>query len=421
VYDPDSLGTPVWTSQKNVPKIKEVLGVNLEARLLLLVDTAKNLVAVDLESRGIRTQANGVESAVIVPNGSVYLVNAARRITRVDAGTPQPYRAPLPMAPAFQAGTLGDRYAAVLRTKPPTLLVLNPDRQVHAADVSDGEFATTYWGDLLAAAAGDKVMLYETGDPFAVRSVKVSAKARHVAFSPSGHRMYVATDDPGIEVFDRYSLEPLTGIQLPGPAVALRTDGSGRWMLARHPVADSAWVIDLATGKLAATVATDWADDLPTVAGAATLLLRQDGDLIATDLGRSNHPERGRLNAADDFWIVTTWLPRERLSQAAAAAESALVAQDSQLVADSQATAPPTTAKLYLQVSSSQNVEWSKELAKQLSAAGYPAQVLDPTTADEGYRVVVGPFPTREEAEEAGRKLGRPYFVLTNPKIAGAR
>ena len=69
-------------------------------------------------------------------------------------------------------------------------------------------------------------------------------------------------------------------------------------------------------------------------------------------------------------------------------------------------------------VSSSQNADWSRELSKQLTAAGYPSQVLDPGTVDEGYRVVVGPYANREEAEEIGRKLGRPYFVLTNPKIA---
>lgn len=68
-------------------------------------------------------------------------------------------------------------------------------------------------------------------------------------------------------------------------------------------------------------------------------------------------------------------------------------------------------------MSSSQSAEWSRDFAKQLSDAGFPAKVIDPTTPDEGYRVIVGPYGTREAAEETGRKLGRPYFVLTNPPI----
>jgi hypothetical protein len=37
--------------------------------------------------------------------------------------------------------------------------------------------------------------------------------------------------------------------------------------------------------------------------------------------------------------------------------------------------------------------------------------VLEPTGPDEGYRVVLGPYASREEAESAGRKLGRPFFI----------
>ena len=35
------------------------------------------------------------------------------------------------------------------------------------------------------------------------------------------------------------------------------------------------------------------------------------------------------------------------------------------------------------------------------------------TTPEDGFRVVVGPYSTREEADAAGRRLGRPYFILT--------
>jgi cell division protein FtsN len=40
------------------------------------------------------------------------------------------------------------------------------------------------------------------------------------------------------------------------------------------------------------------------------------------------------------------------------------------------------------------------------------ATVLPPATADEMYRVVLGPYATREEAETTGRKLGMPYWIF---------
>jgi len=297
------------------------------------------------------------------------------------------------------------------------MLILGSDRQLSSAEVGAGFATATYWADLVAVTDRNRVTLYRTEDPFDSRSFETEGDVRQVVFSPSGHRLYVAHTDPRIDVIDRYSLDRLATIRLPGTPRALRVDGTGRWLLAQPESGDSAWVIDAATNGRVATIDTEWSDDLPTVAGAATLLTRRDGDLIASDLSRASRPELGRvIGGGEDEWLVTGWLPRDRMTLAAAVAESVLVRQDSLLVADSQAVAPGGD-RLYLQVSSSRNAEWTRELARNLTAAGYPTRVLEPTGDEEGYRVVIGPFPTRDEAEETGRKLGRPYFVLTNPPI----
>jgi len=68
---------------------------------------------------------------------------------------------------------------------------------------------------------------------------------------------------------------------------------------------------------------------------------------------------------------------------------------------------------VYLQVSSSQNPAWATELADKLRAAGLPASVLAPTRGDEAHRVVLGPYATREQAEETGRKIGMPSFIVS--------
>ncbi len=72
-----------------------------------------------------------------------------------------------------------------------------------------------------------------------------------------------------------------------------------------------------------------------------------------------------------------------------------------------------TGGKLYVQVSSSQNQEWAQALAKQLKDGGFPASVLEPKTSDESYRVVIGPYLTREDADAVGKRLGRSYFIIS--------
>jgi hypothetical protein len=103
-------------------------------------------------------------------------------------------------------------------------------------------------------------------------------------------------------------------------------------------------------------------------------------------------------NGAADLWVLTTWLPRGVPSSVAST-----TAADS---AGAGAEGP-----LYVQVSTSQNPEWSGHLADDLTRAGLAARVLPPQHPDDGYRVVLGPYATREQAEATGRRLGRPFWI----------
>jgi cell division septation protein DedD len=67
---------------------------------------------------------------------------------------------------------------------------------------------------------------------------------------------------------------------------------------------------------------------------------------------------------------------------------------------------------VYLQVSRSQNPAWAQALAGEIRDEGFPALVLTPRAGEEAYRVVVGPYSSREAAEAAGRQLGRPSFIF---------
>ena len=76
-----------------------------------------------------------------------------------------------------------------------------------------------------------------TATATAIGAIPVSGTAKAVMFSPSGHRLYVAHDDDGLLVLDRFSGERARRtIDLPGPAMGLRGDRFGQWLLVRPAV-----------------------------------------------------------------------------------------------------------------------------------------------------------------------------------------
>jgi septal ring-binding cell division protein DamX len=151
-------------------------------------------------------------------------------------------------------------------------------------------------------------------------------------------------------------------------------------------------------------VDVEWDDDLPAVVSPNTLLTRRGKQVVAVDLGAEGFPVRGTVEGGvADTWLPLTWHPPQEENVPLTADSAALAA-----AADSA-----RAASVYLQVSSSQNPAWAEELSQKLRAAGLPAEVLKPARSDEAYRVVLGPYATREQAEETGRGIGMPSFVVT--------
>jgi hypothetical protein len=127
------------------------------------------------------------------------------------------------------------------------------------------------------------------------------------------------------------------------------------------------------------------------------LIFRRGEDVVAVRPDSLN--EVGRVkNSAADLWVLTSWLPRGVPASTVAAGAAS---------ADSVGAEGP----LYVQVSTSQNPEWSGHLADDLNRAGLAARVLPPQHPDDGYRVVLGPYATRSQAEATGRRLGRPFWI----------
>jgi hypothetical protein len=219
-----------------------------------------------------------------------------------------------------------------------------------------------------------------------------------VGLSPSGHRVYVATATPELLLLERTSLETAGRLRLPGRAGTMRADPLGRFLLIRPVRGDSVWLVDPAEPHLLGTVPAAWRDDLPAVAPDGSILVADGQDIAA--YAPDSLTVSGRVSAgARDRWLAAAWDPRRPALQ---------------LATDTAQAAPvPTGQAIYVQVSSTANEAWARDAAQNLRAAGMQASVLTPVAADDPYRVVLGPYLTREAAEAAGRKLGRPFWIFT--------
>ena len=403
LYRVPSLDSAAWKAADPLPPVATPIGANPEQGLVFALDRKNNVVALDLDTRRVRTYLENVRYATLGPDGALYAIDTGSTVTQLVRRTPVRFRSKLQGKPTQLHGTMEGALLARLGGNRPALEFLGSDQAPTSTSVPEGQLASTFLGDLVAVAADTAIVLYSPQNKSKPRSIPVEGDARAVMFSPSGHRIYIARAAAPLLVLDRFEGTRLREIELPGPARALRGDLYGNWLLVQPEVGDSVWVIDVGTGKYLGSTAARWTDDLPAVAPPHTLLVRRGADLVALDLS-AGFPQLGRVNGgAADFWLPLAWHPAQENELRIEADSSALAASDT----------GPARPTVYLQVSSSQNPTWANELSDKLSAAGLPAAVLSPRRSGEVFRVVLGPYATREQAEATGRKLGMPSFIVT--------
>ncbi len=357
--------TPVEGVLKGkLPPVERVVGLDPESEFLFVRTAKHELLGLDLGSGRLDTIGTNITQAALGPDGTLYAVDSSRHVVSLSRRTRFAWPQALTALPRDLFGAADQHLVGVIPQD--RLLVAAADQPPTVRPIAvGGDVVATRWGDLVAVASDSGVTFY---DPLGHRDpafVKLSDAPRALAFSPSGHRIYVARRNmAGLAVVDRYERKELDGVALPGPVAALRLDPLGRWLLARPAVGDSAWIVDLPIKRHTGIVPTEWKSDLPAI----------------------------------DLWVLTSWLPRGVPASTVSSAS-----------ADSAGTG--AEGPLYVQVSTSQNPDWSGHLADDLTRAGLAARVLPPQHPDDGYRVVLGPYATRAQAEATGRRLGRPFWI----------
>ena len=404
LYELPSLDEVSWRFDTPGLVTDRLVGFAADDDVIYVLTPGQQLIALDLMAGRARPADTLVRAAALGPDGTVLFVRTNGALAALSGRRAIPLGRTADQEVEALFGGSGGKLVAVLRGDSGRTIAVSASGALGPGrPLPNGPLALAPWGDAVAVATDTGLVVVDLLRDTPNRRVGLRGAARAVAFSSSGHRIYVATDQPAVLMVDRFELRRLGTIALPAAVSELRADPFGGWLLGR--AADSVVVIPQGGGT-ARVVAGGWAPDLPAGGPDRTLLVRRRDDVVALD--RDSLAPRGRVRGgAVDRWLVVQWDPRRPALQMAAAAERGAPA--------------PVSQELYVQVSSTTNQQWAEDEALQLRVAGLRATVLPPEVTGEPYRVVIGPYATREDAEDIGRKLGKAYWIFTREAGPGPR
>jgi cell division septation protein DedD len=422
-----NIDSVVWAATDSAPALERVLAFDADAGLVAAADTRAFPFWLDLRAdKVIAPNRRPVRGLISVDGTTIYGVGPDGKVARFTPSGNWLFTPPAPGRFVFPQlnGTLlilGGRDASsrAWRIHPPDSTLRD---SLSIPDASGGTGATL--GDRVYVITGKRTLVGV--HPRAMTrgsAIEFDHQIIAVAGTPSGDRFYVLTDSSRtLDVVSRYQ-DRLSGrIELPGRGRDLRVDPFGRYVLVRAAVGDSVWVVGIGADKVVGSVRSAWRSDLPFVAPDGVVAVIDDGDVAFIE-PTSLKEVRRSVDGASDFWYPFVWSgfrPR-----AVAVDQPPGVAADSDTVSvvvppvtrDTVATPAPTipdSTKLGFTVSFAALLDEAKAAAEaaKIVVEGKAARVVTSVTSGTAvYRIVLGPYATREEAERAGRASGQSYVV----------
>ena len=429
VYAYPRLDTVVW-SAPSAPPPARVLGFDEEAGGIAFVDARGLPVRLDFRQGAASTVSKAKLASLSSADGSaIYAIAADGTVERFAESGVWKWKPPVAARAVFPQpdGTLlvlGERKngSVVWRLRPPN------------TDVVDSVVLTkvdrtlrTQVGDRLYLSAGKELTGIRTRTMQPTESISLDGPIELLDATPSGDRVFIVTHGAkAIDVLDRYREKVSGTIDLGRTIADLRMDPLGRYLLVRPERSDSAIVVALGTSRVVGAVPTAWRADLPFVAPDGAIALAQGNDVIIVD-GETLRPTARARGAASDFWYPFRWNGfRPRAATLDQPVQFAGVATDTSHAADSAAAktdsgaAAPTTARdsahrptgWIVSFAALLVPERAQELAAKITVGSEHPRVISATRDGSTiYRVVLGPYATREDAERVGRESKQSYWV----------
>ncbi|MEO7996777.1 MAG: SPOR domain-containing protein [Gemmatimonadaceae bacterium] len=417
-----------------------------EAGYLAARDTAGRAVRVDLRLGSVTVPAGDVPVEARSADGdAIYALLATGEVTRYTAsGGDWKFKPNFPVSALFPqedgslilAGVAGKR-VLVWRVRPPgTELV---DSISLKADGTPTELAANIAktgstiGERVFFATNETVLAVRSRDFGKALDVSMGEVVTALASTPSGDRIFVAlAGEERLRVIDRFEESIVGKVKLPGEARGLRMDPLGRVVLVQGG-GDSVWVVSVATDKVLGTVHSEWRADLPLVLPDGQIAMAHGNDVVIAH-NETFADVRTIANGARDFWQVLRWngfRPRSASLDEPVKFRSGSIPGDSTrppVPTDTNKTATPPTDRPRDDVQSRDTagppvftVQFAAVLTERLAQGAAALVKVDgmtpriSTTTRSGktiFRVTLGPFSTRAEAERIGKASGQTYWIF---------
>lgn len=305
-----------------------------------------------------------------------------------------------------------------------------------------GPALVTGWGSevVIPSPDGGELLAFSLPGLEPVASASIGAPPVALANSPSQHRILAGSQvRPRLMFVNRYAWTESGDRGLDGPAVRIRTATTGDGAIVSD--GETLWATRIGRSGVD-RIPGAWRGDLPILlAGDAVLTLvgtglhrySADGD----DLGAVDGP-------IDAWWIPLRWGPRAPVTAVAVAPEDTVESEETpsgeravgmmtlgrvsgrtvatvpsgppsraaeRLPTDAPdaVDAPSLPAGFYAVATSSRELRSLQDLRGALDGSGYSTHVMPrrDEANDLWYRLMVGPYPSRAEAEAAARELRR--------------
>ncbi len=422
-----------------VPAVQSVLAFDAENGILAFIDTSGAPGWFDLRLGAVRRGAkNNFVSVSSADGWSIYGITANKTLVRL---TPTG-EWELPLSGDLRGAVpTGDGTVLVLVNQGSSTQILRlrpPDDSVTDSTMvpRTGRIATTLVGDRVYLGAGDRVLAIHSNRVHERSEFDLGDNALALSPTPSGDRVFVSSEaNRDLRILNRYEESVTRAAELPGFATELRMDPLGRWLLARPESGDSAWIVSVADGRYIGTVRTRWRPDLPTVSFDGGIVTLRGDDVVFVD-PVSGNDSRTIEKGAEDTWYFVRWngfRPRAKgIDQPVSfnipmpdpepvpMGVTAITPLPTPLAPDSSRAAEIAPG----QVEQAERRGWILSFATVLSAeraeaitasvvvgGRRPRIVRSEASGTPVFRVIMGPFRSRDEAERAGRESRQTFWV----------
>jgi DNA-binding beta-propeller fold protein YncE len=434
VFHYPALDSLAWSAGR-VPPLERVLGFDPDDGSIAVVDTAGRPHRIDLRASEVRLASRDRLSSLVSVNGSdIFAITENGNLERLNPTGDWEFTPPSPARWVFPQPNGAVVIAGNQGSETHLWLIRPTDDDILASailpPVTRG-FRTRI-GDRLYFTVDSGLIGVLTRDLSPVKSVRLSSAPVAVAPTPSGDRLYAALKGRNeIAVIDRYTESVSGTVDLPGPATDLRMDPLGQYLLAQGP-GGTAWLVSIATNRVAGTVNTMWRSDLPAFAPGGGIATVRGGDVVFLN-ARDLQPTGTVNGGAAEFWYFFAWngfrprmadldrpvtfdtpvarSPDSMVLQGDSVPEPA-VRDASPSVIEQPQTVTPAARVYMVSFAAVLSEARANEVAAGISVNGVrPRVAAAPSGGTTIYRVILGPYTTREEADRVGRDSKRQFWV----------